>query len=105
VEAAKSVKVLGFLQAVGVVTYCGLVGLLMWKGNDIFGNAPEYIGPVAVLLLLSVSVLMCAILVFYQPYKFFFAGEKDKAAELVLNTTAWLAGFFLVFLLLGVFLR
>lgn len=96
-----STKIFGFYQALGVSIYCGLVGLLFWKGNAIFGNAPNYLGPVAVLLLLSVSVLICALMVFYKPYKLFFEDKKKDAIDLVLTTTAWLFGFFILFLILA----
>jgi len=57
-EFTSSIKNLGFIQALGVLVYCSLVGLLMWKGSMIFGNTPNFFGPVAVLLLLSVSVVI-----------------------------------------------
>lgn len=100
-----SLRGLGFIQALGVTLYCSLVGLLMWKGNTIFGNAPNYAGPVAVLLLFSVSALICALIVFYQPYRLFFEGKKKEAADLVLFTTGWLFLFFLLFLLSAAFIR
>ena len=102
IKLTSSVKKLGFIQACGVAFYCSLVGLLFWKGNTIFGNAPNYAGPVVVLLLLSVSVLTCALIVFYQPYKLFFDGKKKEAVDLVLATTLWLFLFFLLFLILAV---
>lgn len=92
---------LGFFQALGVTFYCSLVGLLFWKGNEIFGQQINYLGPVLVLVLLSVSVLICALIVFYRPYRLFFDGKKKEAAELVLSTTAWLFVFFLVFLFIA----
>lgn len=95
----------GFMQAVGVTLYCSLVGLLFWKGDEIFGKVPNYFGPVAFLLLLSVSVLVCGTIVFYQPYKLFFAGKQQEAADLVLQTAAWLFAFFLAFLLSAALLR
>jgi len=91
---------LGFFQALGVTFYCSLVGLLFWKGNEIFGQM-NYLGPVLVLVLLSVSVLICALIVFYRPYRLFFDGKKKEASELVLSTTAWLFVFFLVFLFIA----
>ena len=97
-----SIKRQGFFQAAGVALYCGLVGLLFWKGNAIFGNAPNYLGPVAVLLLFSFSVLVCGLLVFYQPYKLFFDEKKKEAADLVLFTTGFLFFFFVMFLLAAI---
>jgi hypothetical protein len=99
-----SIKNLGFIQACGVTLYCGLVGILFWKGNEIFGSVPNYFGPVAFLLLFSVSALVCALLVFYQPYKLFFAGKKKEAIDLVLHTTGWLFALFILFLSIAVIL-
>jgi hypothetical protein len=105
-KISSSIKRLGFFQALGVTIYCSLVGLLMWKGNAIFGTTPNFFGPVAVLLLFSVSAMICGTVVFYKPYKLFFnenlpAGRQGKkeAVDLVLATTAWLFVFFLLFLI------
>jgi len=96
-------QIKGFIQALGVTVYCSLVGLLMVNGEKIFGNAPNYLGPVVGLLLFSVSVLICGLIVFYQPYNLFFISNKKKEAiELVVHTAAWLFGFFIVALLLAI---
>jgi hypothetical protein len=99
VKIASSIKRQGFIQALGVTIYCSLVGLLMWKGNTIFGNTPNFFGPVAVLLLFSVSAMICGLMVFYKPYKLFFDGSKKEAIDLVLATTVWLFIFFALFLI------
>lgn len=96
---------LGLFQAGGVALYCSLVGTLFWKGNEIFGKVPNYFGPVAFLLLFSTSVLVCAVIVFYRPYKLFFEGKKKEAVDLVLYTAGWLFAFFLMFLFLAFFLK
>ena len=95
----------GLLQAVGVTAYCSLVGLLFWKGNELFGKAPNYAGPVAFLLLFSVSGLICGLIVFYRPYFLFFSGKKKEAADVVLATAGWLFIFLLIFLSVAIFFR
>ena len=95
----------GFLQAVGVTVYCSLVGLLFWKGNELFGKAPNYAGPVAFLLLFSVSGLICGLMVFYRPYVLFSDDKKKEAADTVLATAGWLFVFLLVFLSFAIFSR
>ena len=97
-EFTSSIKNLGFIQALGVLVYCSLVGLLMWKGNTLFGKDADYFAPVTVLMLFSVSALICGLIVFYQPYVLFFDGKKKEAASLVLHTSAWLFLFLLFFL-------
>jgi len=105
VDNQKPVWVKAFGQAIGVTLYCGLVGMLFWKGNVIFGKVSNYFGPVAFLLLFSVSVMICGLLVFYQPYKLFFSGKKQQAADLVLHTAIYLFVFFLLFLFLAIILK
>lgn len=97
-------KKAGFLQALGVTLYCSLVGLLFWQGNHLFPKVNQYFAPVMMLLLLSVSVLVCGLLVFYKPYKLFFANKKEDAINLVLFTSLWLFLFLLIsFLLMIIF--
>ena len=87
----------GFLQALGVTFYCGLVATIMWKGNEIFGRVNSYWGPLTVLLLLSVSVLFCGLAVFYKPYNLFFAGKKKEAIDIVFSTAIYLFIFLFIF--------
>jgi Na+/proline symporter len=95
-----SIKKLGFFQALGVAVYCLLVGALIQSGSVFFGPLGGILGPALMLILLSFSVLVCGLLVFYHPYQLFFDGKKKEAADLVLSTTGWLAAFFIVFFLL-----
>jgi len=74
----------GFLQAAGVVVYCSLVGIIFWQGNHIFPKVSPYFGPLMVLLLLCTSVLTCGLIVFYRPYRLFFAGKKTEAINIVM---------------------
>jgi hypothetical protein len=94
-----SPALLGFIQALGVTAYCSFVGVIFWKGNEIFGKADRYVGPVAFLLLFIASAMICALVVFYQPYLLFFDGKKKEALETVVNTTAWLFIAFTLFLI------
>jgi hypothetical protein len=100
-----SIKKAGFLQALGVTFYCSLVGLLFWQGNHLFPKVNQYFAPVVMLLLLSVSVLICGLLVFYKPYRLFFAGKKKDAINIVLSTSFWLFAFLFVFFLLMVIFK
>lgn len=81
------------------------MGLIFWKGEEVFGKMNNFLGPVMFLVLFIVSGLICASIVFYQPYKLFFADKKKEAVDLVLSTTAWLLVFFFVFLFLAVIIR
>lgn len=89
----------GFLQALGVTVYISLVGLFMANANAIFPKMGAFLGPVALLLLFSTSVLICGLIVFYKPYKLFLAGKKKEALGVVIRTAAFLFMFLLLFFL------
>lgn len=99
VKLVMSIRRQGFLQALGVTFYCSLIGGLMWKGEDIFGKMDGFAGPVFFLLLFSVSVLISAILVFYNPYKLFIKGKAKAALNVVIATAVWLLVFLLAFVI------
>ena len=90
----------GFLQALGVTVYCALVGIFIWNANHIFGQMNNFLGPILILILFSTSALICGLVVFYKPYKLFFAGKKKEAIRLVIQTAAWLFAFLLMSFLL-----
>ena len=93
-----------FLQALGLVIYCGLVGIVFWRGDKWFGNMNHYLGPVMVLVLLSMSVLVCALIAFGYPFLVFWDEKKTKKAiSIVYYTAAWLV-LFMVLLMLGLLL-
>ncbi len=50
-----------FLQASLQVGYVALVGILFWRGNEIFGKMNNYLGPVMFLILFIVSALISAL--------------------------------------------
>jgi len=91
-----SVKKQGFIQALGVLVYIGLVGLFINNAEKVVGNLGLPFGPIFMLLLLSVSVLICAVLVLYKPYKFFIDGKKKEAFNTVISTATWLFIFLLI---------
>lgn len=87
-----SLKVAGLIQASGVFLYCLFIGIIFFKAVDWFGKMNNYIGPVLMLSLLSVSVLICALLTFGYPIILFWEEKKTKEAiTLVAYTTAWMA--------------
>lgn len=81
----KEVK-LGLIQALGVSLYCGLIGTVMQNGDKLFGRQDTFITPIAVLTMLCVSVLICALIVFKKPYELFFDGKKKEALNVVIYT-------------------
>jgi uncharacterized membrane protein len=98
-------KTKGLIQALGVALYCTMVGTLMFNANKIFGKQDNFVTPIVVLLLFSVSALICSLIVFYRPYLLFFDGKKKEAISLVVATTSWLVVFFIAFLSLAILLK
>lgn len=80
----------GWLQATKLAGYIGIVVGVLGSGEKIFGKFNQYTGFGLMLLLLSVSVLVCAILVFAEPYRLFMAKKGREALALVVGTTKWL---------------
>lgn len=80
----------GFVQALGVLAYCLLVGLFMWNANSIVGQPKSFLGPVAFLTLFSTSALVCALIVGFKPYQLFLAGKKKEAVNVILSTAVFL---------------
>jgi hypothetical protein len=96
-----SLKGKALLQALALIVYCGLVGIIFWKGNTLFGHVPNYLGPLLFLVLLVVSVLVCALVGLGYPFILFWEKDKPKqAVRLVLYTTYYLAGFVLLLMLI-----
>jgi len=90
----------GLIQALGVGGYCGLVGVIFWRGNAWFGKMDMYWGPVFFLMLFVVSAMISALIVFYYPYRLFFENKKSEAIRLVLSTAGWLVGLVVIGLVL-----
>lgn len=92
---------IAFWQALGIVLYCSLVGVVMWRGNQWFGPPHFFLGPAAVLALLVVSVLVCGLLtIAYPAFLFWEKQARVKALKLVGYTALWLAGFIFLILLI-----
>jgi hypothetical protein len=96
-----SLGFIAFLQATGISVYCGLVGLIFWWAETWFGKMTNYLGPVLMLLLLCVSVLICALIGLGYPFLLFWEEKKTKdALRLVGYTAAWLVFYVLLIMLL-----
>lgn len=76
----------GIKQALGVSLYCGLIGTVMQNGSKLFGQQDTFMTPILVLTMFSVSVLICALIVFKKPYELFFDGKKKEAINVVVYT-------------------
>jgi hypothetical protein len=97
-----SLPFIAFLEASGLAFYCGLIGLLMWQGEKIFGPIYTFLGPTMFLILFVASALISALLILGYPFLLFWEEKKTKEAlRLVGYSIAWLAFYiFLIFLIL-----
>ena len=101
-----SIYRVAFLQGLLQMGYIGLVAILFWKGNELFGKVPNYLGPVLFLTLFVASALISALIVLGYPFYLFWEEKKTKKSlELVAYTTAWLIAFLLLTLLSLIILR
>lgn len=94
-----SLPFIAFLQALGLVIYCLLVGLLIWQGNALFGPPFTFLGPTMFLVLFVASALISALIILGYPIILFWEKKQTiKALKLVACTTGWLILFVLLFI-------
>ncbi len=85
---------IAFFQALGLTTYCSLIGLFLAHGNQWFGKIPQYFAPLIFLLLFSTSTLICALITLSFPVILFVHRKQPlKALRLVFYTVLWLVLF------------
>ncbi len=95
-----SLDLISFLQALGVLVYCGLVGLLMWRGEQFFGPIHTPLEPILFVVLFTTSALICGLLVLGYPIYLFWDRKKTaEALRLVGLTAGWLIIFVLLIIL------
>lgn len=80
----------GFLFSLGVVAYVILVVIIMFNGNSLFGTMDNFWGPLAMLLLFTVSAAITGSLVFGKPVYLFLIGFKTESVKLALYTIGFL---------------
>jgi len=99
-----SLPFIAFLQALGLVVYCSLIGLLLWRGESLFGGPPYlFLGPALFLVLFVVSALISALAVLGYPFILFWEKKKtSEALKLIVYTIAWLILFILLVITLFV---
>lgn len=89
-----SLGFIAFLQALGLVIYCILVGLLFWQGETWFGPPFFFLGPTMFLVLFVASALISALLILGYPIILFWEKKQTtEALKLVIYSTAWLLFF------------
>lgn len=91
-----SLGFIAFLQALGLILYCGLVAVLFWRGNQWFGRVPNYFGPLLFLILFTTSALICAIITGAYPFILWQGKKLKEAIRLIVYTAVWLCFFTLL---------
>jgi hypothetical protein len=92
-EQALSLSKIAFLQAAGLVGYCGLVALIFVRGDKWFGPMSWW-GPVLFLVLFVFSALASALLTLgYSVYLIWDRKQVKEGLKLVVYTSGWLALF------------
>ena len=74
------------LNALGVVVYTGLVTWFMFSAESWLGRVSSFWGPMAILLLLVLSVAVVGTLIFLRPIYLFLDGHKKEAVTLIVYT-------------------
>ena len=92
-EAKRNLFKIAFLQAVGLIGYCGLVALIFLDGNDWVGPMSWW-GPLLFLVLFVVSALVSALITL--GYTVYLIWDKKQVKE-GLMLTVYTAGYLLIF--------
>lgn len=90
VEKNKPLNLQSFLHSLGVVFYIIIVAFLMINGNSWFGNMNHVLGPIAFLMLFTLSAAIVGLLVFGRPVYLFLNGQKKEALSFMFHTIAFL---------------
>lgn len=81
---------LSFLHSLGVVVYVSWVVYIMNNANELFGQMNDMWGPMALILLFTVSAGITGLLVFGRPLYLFLNGLKTEGVKLALYTIGFL---------------
>lgn len=87
----------GFLQALGIVSYITLVASFMQNGEKFFAPLGEFVAGIMFLTLFATSILVCAFITLGYPIRLFWIKKKPaEAIRIVMYMTGFLLLFFLV---------
>ena len=88
------------INALGATTYISLVAMIMNYGSKNSSGPDNWVAPVAVVSLFTLSAGVMAYLFVYQPLVLYFEGKKQVAVKLFLQTL----GVFSIFTLIALYL-
>jgi hypothetical protein len=96
---------LALLNSLGASVYIAAVVLLMTNAQKFFGQANNFLGSAAILLLFVISATIVGLLVLGRPGHLYFNGFKKEGIVLLLYTIAFLFVIIVAVLLTSVLLK
>ena len=81
-----------FLNAIIASIYIGLVVLLMNSVSGIETNPNQYIAPLMIISLFTLSAAVMGYVFLFQPFKMYTEGKKKEAVKLFLQTLGIFGG-------------
>lgn len=90
-----------FIHSISILAYIALVALVMQNGDQWFGQMNNFIGPIAFLLLFTLSALVVGLLGLGKPIILYLDGKKKEAITLILLTVANLFALTLIALVIA----
>ena len=85
-----------FLNALGASVYIGLVVLLMNLVSGIEADVNQYVVPIMVLSLFTLSAAVMGYIFLFEPFKMYLDGKKKEAVKLFLQTVGIFGGITMV---------
>lgn len=93
-----------FLNALGIVVYIIVIATIMQNGDRLFGAEDNFVTPIVVLMLFTLSAITVGGLVLGKPLMLYLDGKKKEAVAMFLQTAGWLAGFTVVAMVVTAYL-
>lgn len=75
-----SLFTISLIQAFGLIVYVSLIGLLLWKSNDLFGPSDSIAAPIVFLLLFLLSAVITSLMFLGYPFILFWEHKQLKSA-------------------------
>jgi len=79
-----------FIHSVGVIVYITFVAFLMTNAEQWIGSMNSLLGPVAMLMLFTLSAAIVGLLIFGRPVMLYLDGKKKEAMEFAGATVGFL---------------
>ncbi|MFA6588449.1 MAG: hypothetical protein WCT08_05265 [Patescibacteria group bacterium] len=89
-KPCRSIGSHSFLHSLAVVVYIILVACLMQHAEKWFGSMDNVLGPIAFLMLFTVSAAIVGLLIFGRPVFLFLNNQKKEALSFMFHTIGFL---------------